>query len=86
MYPSLQKWQLEFEFLPPDTVSFVPMDFGGVDRTIPQTYQRNPFGFSPATFAVVLTQARQFMDGMSNRNRFDVGDFSDDFKVHYISL
>jgi len=58
------------------------MNFSSAYRTIPQPYQGNPFEFSPAAFAVLLTQARQVTDGPFNRDGLNVGNLSDDFEVH----
>ena len=58
------------------------MDFSSVDRAISQAYQGYPFEFSPAALAILLMQACQVTDGLSNCNGFNVGNPPDDFKVH----
>ena len=58
------------------------MDFSSVDGAVSQAYQGYPFEFSPSALAILLMQACQVTDGLSNGNGFNVDNLPNDFEVH----
>ena len=56
------------------------MKFDTVDRAVRQTNCGLPFEFSPAAYAVKLSQARHISNRVSNRDGFDASDLSDDLE------
>jgi hypothetical protein len=62
-------------------MSFVPMNFRKPSCPIEETDRCNAFDFSPTAFAKPLFQRRQLTDVFANRNRFDVGDFTNDCEI-----
>ena len=72
----------DFYFFPSYAVRLVPMDFGAADDTTRKANSGNSFKLPPTSRTVILAQSRQITNGTCDGNRFNLGDRSDDFKVH----
>ena len=59
-----------------------PADFGSTTRPVGEADSRLSFNLPPASFAVALAQQGQDANLCANRNGLNLGDFSDDLKVH----
>src|SRR5436853_617707 len=76
--------ELDFEFLSANPVSLVPMYFGCMYRTIFKADCCKPFHLLPTSSTVSLTQSHKVSKRASSRNRFNVRDLPDYFKIHRV--
>jgi hypothetical protein len=77
---------LPLHFFLANTVSFVPMHLSTAYPPIGQAYQGNAFPFTLTPSAVLLAQAHDVTDGRPNCDGFNVGDVSNNFKMHQRAL
>jgi hypothetical protein len=59
-----------------------PVDFGSTTRAVGEVDSRLSFKLPPASTPVALAQQGQNANLCANRNGYNLGDFSDDLKVH----
>ena len=59
-----------------------PVDFGSTTCAVGEADSRLFFKLASASSAVALAQQGQDTNLCANRNGFNLGDFSDDLKVH----
>jgi hypothetical protein len=67
-------------------MGFKSMEFGATHGAVAKTHQSPAFEFSPAPAAMVFTEQRQDSYARASRNKLDVGNLSDDLKVHPVVL
>jgi hypothetical protein len=58
------------------------MNFSQMNRSIVEANASYAFALSPTSFAIELAQSRDLPDACAGCERFDVGDFPKDLKVH----
>ena len=73
---------LDFELSASNAMSFVPVYLRKPRGAIRQSDSGYTLSFPPTATTVELAQSPNFSDGGANSKRFDMGDFSDDLKVH----
>src|SRR5436190_1257682 len=63
-----------------DSAGFVPMYFGFGNRTILKSHRCDTLQFSPTSRAKVLLEIYEIADSVTNGDRSDVADLTDDFE------
>ena len=65
-------------------MGFVPVNFRLGDGSINKLNDGVSFAFSPPGGPIYSSQASKFADRRADRKRFDIGDFTDECKIHDI--
>src|SRR6266436_1723030 len=74
---------LDFHSYFTNPVSFVPVNFGETYRITTETHVGNPFSLSPTSMSKAGSQLLQLSNRETNRDRFSIGNFSEEFKVYF---
>ena len=74
---------LEFPFL--DTVGFIPVQLCPSNSPATQPHRGLAFPFAPASRSVLLTKKGELVNASPDRKGFNVGDFSNQFKVDFLA-
>jgi len=79
----LVKVCLDFEALTPNAVCLEPVEFCPPCAAVgEEAYEGDAFEFAPATLAITLRQITKDPNSPSDRDDFDLDDFTDDLEVH----
>ena len=63
-------------------MSFIPMDFRSVKRTILETDSCDTLPLAPSTLAIAAAKSPEFPDGAPGSDRLRVSDCADKLEVH----
>jgi len=66
-------------------MSLIPMQFGFTNKTVEQTHHRKPLQLSPTSRSVHFSQPSQFSNRIANGDDFDIGNITQNLKIHRIS-
>src|SRR5215213_598022 len=74
---------LDLDFPSPDSIGFVPVDFGAVNLPVLHLNGSNSLSLAPASEAVRLDQPSEIPDSMAYGNGLYLGDWTEElFELH----
>lgn len=78
----INQWEFDLEFFLSDAVSFISMNFCGVNGTVELPNRGEPFELSPTAASVLLLEPRQVAYPRTDGDGLYVSDISKDLKIH----